>query len=84
MIIKRIHKNGTVRWTTFPDIVNECHREETPAIIYEDGTTAWFSYGGRFRNVKDGATSIRPNGQTMWTMGDIPLNGHVYYEDEWK
>jgi hypothetical protein len=53
------------------------HREDGPAIVWNDGTKAWFINGEYHR--EDGPAIEWSDGSKFWY-----LNDKNYSEDEWK
>jgi hypothetical protein len=53
------------------------HREDGPAIEYDNGTKGWFLYGKRHR--EDGPAIERSNGDKVWY-----LNGKHLTEDQFR
>jgi hypothetical protein len=89
--MKRIRRDGRVQWSE-PCGNNESlggdlyrfHRVGAPAVIYEDGQSAWHTHGRLHRDVRIGAAGIRPGGQTLWTEETFFENGNSYRKTIWR
>ena len=52
----------------YADLSNNLHRDDGPAIIYANGTKAWFQHGMRHR--EDGPAYIGHDGRKVWFLYD--------------
>lgn len=66
----RVHHNGSEHWY----LNDKRHRENGPAITYEDGTQEWWINNQLHR--EDGPAVIHANGTEFWY-----LNGKLHRED---
>ena len=64
MIRKEVDDYGTQRW--FKN--NKRHREDGPAVIYDDGTQFWYREGVLHR--EDGPALIYSDGVKEWYLND--------------
>jgi hypothetical protein len=55
----------------------QLHREDGPAVVYEDGTRLWLIEGNLHR--ADGPAIIYEDGEIQWW-----LNGIQYTEDDFQ
>ena len=70
-----IDEYGTIRWYKFD--TNERHRENGPAIVYPDGTKAWYLDDKCHR--ENGPAIEHSNGNKYWF-----LNGEELTEEEFN
>ena len=75
---KETYRNGT---TKYYNEENQLHREDGPAVEWEDGSKAWYVNGKRHR--EDGPAVEYANGTKEWY-----VNGQLHREDgpavEWE
>ena len=69
---KKITFNGYEEWWSR----GKLHREDGPAVEWNDGTKAWYRNGHRHR--EDGPAIEYSNGDTSWY-----LNGKFFKFDQW-
>ncbi len=60
----KIEQDGTKMWY----LNGELHREDGPAIEYENGTKVWFLNGKYHR--EDGPVIEHPDGEKRWYLND--------------
>ena len=56
-----INSDGTKVWR---NAQGQVHNEEGPAVIYNDGSQAWYIHGGRHR--ENGPAGIYADGEKSW------------------
>ncbi len=71
--IKKVHTS----YIEYENEKGQYHREDGPAIEYEDGYKAWYINGQRHR--EDGPAIIWEDGKEWFY-----LYGEEYSEDKWK
>ena len=85
-LLKKISKSGTVSWaehsstTGLPGIYEHLHRDDSPAIIWDDGVSDWRDHGIAVRRDKRCFVTLSPVGPsaTHWPM----IIGKPVVEDE--
>ncbi len=55
-------------YTCFRNPQGQLHREDGPALIYDNGTQHWFQNGKRHR--EDGPSRIWPDGIQYWYLNN--------------
>ena len=60
----KVGPTGTKRWY----LDGKFHREDGPAIVYEDGVKQWYLNGKLHR--EDGPAIEYPNGEKQWFFND--------------
>lgn len=68
---KEVSPDGTINYY---DSAGNLHRRQGPAVIYPDGTLAWYDHGKLHRD--EGPAVIKPNGAQVWYN-----HGKVHRED---
>ena len=65
MIIEKTEDNGTIIWR----LNGITHRDDGPAIVWEDGAQSWYQHGQLHR--VDGPAYIGPNGARYWYLNSV-------------
>ena len=63
----KIGPTGTKRWL----LNGKLHREDGPAIVYENGEKQWYLHGNLHR--EDGPSVVYPDGQKEWYLNNRPV-----------
>jgi hypothetical protein len=69
----RVGPTGTKRWY----LDGKFHREDGPAIVYEDGQKQWYLRGNLHR--EDGPAIVYPDGQKEWYLNNRRVTWQELY-----
>ena len=77
--MKTILKNGTIEYR---NAEGQLHREDGPAIEWENGYKAWYLNGLRHR--EDGPSIEWANGYKKWHLYGIEYSGLEFNKNEYE
>ena len=63
----KVDSDETKRWF----LNGKLHREDGPAIVYENGEKQWYLHGNLHR--EDGPSVVYPDGQKEWYLNNRPV-----------